>query len=109
MTSSDQPNPTPSAPRAGLAGAMATFRVPFFGIYWANSIFEFLAFGIQQTAKQWLITDLTASRTVLGLVGFIMGVIGLVVSPFAGVLSDRMSKRNLLVITRVFFLMILAV
>ena len=52
---------------------METFRLPFYGRYWVTNLLQFFSFNMQLLAKQWLITDLTPSRTLLGLVGFIQG------------------------------------
>ena len=79
---------------------METFRIPFYGRYWVTNLLQFFSFNMQLLAKQWLITDLTPSRTLLGLVGFIQGSMGVVSSPIAGVIVDRVSKRDLMRVGR---------
>ena len=79
---------------------METFRLPFYGRYWVTNLLQFFSFNMQLLAKQWLITDLTPSRTLLGLVGFIQGGMGVVSSPIAGVIVDRVSKRDLMRVGR---------
>ena len=77
-----------------------TFRLPFFGRYWVTNLLQFFSFNMQLLAKQWLIIDLTPSRTLLGLVGFIQGGMGVISSPMAGVIVDRVSKRDLMRVGR---------
>ena len=79
---------------------METFRLPFYGRYWVTNLLQFFSFNMQLLAKQWLTTDLTPSRTLLGLVGFIQGGMGVVSSPIAGVIVDRVSKRDLMRVGR---------
>lgn len=49
---------------------------------------------------QWLVTSLTESRAVVGLVGFVQGAAVVLTSPLAGVAVDRLSKRHLLMAGR---------
>lgn len=49
---------------------------------------------------QWLVTEITTSRTLLGLVGFAQGTVVAAASPIAGVAADRFAKRHLLVAAR---------
>ena len=81
-------------------GPIATFRVPYFFQYWLSNLLQFFSFNMQVIAGQWLMTDLTPSRTLLGMVGFSQGIMVVLTSPFAGVAVDRMSKRNLMIVGR---------
>lgn len=82
------------------SGPIATFRVPYFFQYWLSNLLQFFSFNMQVIAGQWLMTDLTPSRTMLGMVGFFQGIMVVLASPFAGVAVDRMSKRNLMIVGR---------
>lgn len=82
------------------SGPIATFRVPYFFQYWLSNLLQFFSFNMQVIAGQWLMTDLTPSRTMLGMVGFSQGIMVVLASPFAGVAVDRMSKRNLMIVGR---------
>jgi len=55
---------------------------------------------MQRVAMSWLVYRLTASEFSLGLVSFLGLIPVLVLSPFAGVLADRVDRRNLLVATQ---------
>ncbi len=79
---------------------LAAFRVPNFLPLWLSNLLQFLSAQVQGLTLQWLVTELTASRTLLGLVGFVQGTVVAGASPVAGVAVDRFSKRNLLVCCR---------
>ena len=96
-------------PTALRAGPLGTFRAPYFARYWLSTLLQFLAFAMQMIGLQWLITDLTPSRTALGLVGFVQGTIVAGASPVAGVAVDRFPKRNLMVICRAALALIIVV
>lgn len=54
------------------------------------------------TATAWLIYRLTGSALLLGLVGFCGQLPAFILTPFAGLIVDRMSRRRLLLITQTF-------
>lgn len=62
---------------------------------------QFFGTQVQLFTLQWLVTDLTASRTILGLVVSIQGAAVAVSSPVAGVAADRLPRRNLLITSRI--------
>ncbi len=55
---------------------------------------------MQSTAQQYLIYDITNSTILLGFVTFMAGVPTLVLTLLGGVIADRFSRRNLMVITQ---------
>ena len=59
---------------------------------------------MQQVAVTWLIYRLTQSPVLLGLVGFLGMIPSFVLTPLAGVLSDRWSRYRLLFFTQVVFM-----
>lgn len=75
---------------------LATLRVPHFRPLWLSNLIQFTAVSAQWVTLQWLVTSLTDSRTVLGLVGFVQGGVIFATSPLAGVAVDRLSKRRVL-------------
>lgn len=84
----------------GLRGALAILRIPHFRPLIVSNFAHIIAIQTATIAMQWLITGLTPSRTVIGLVGFVQfGAIALM-SPLGGVIADRVSKRSLLVAGR---------
>jgi MFS family permease len=56
---------------------------------------------IQATAMSWLVYRLSGSAFLLGVTGFASQIPMLLVSPFAGVLSDRFDRRSVLVVMQV--------
>ena len=61
---------------------------------------------IQNVAQSWLVFQLTNSAFLLGVVGFLGSIPIFVLSLFGGVLADRVNKRNILIFTQVFFMLI---
>ena len=60
-----------------------------------------VGFWMQQVALGWLVLDLTDSPFYLGLASFARSIPMLVVSPFGGVLADRLDRRFLIISTQV--------
>lgn len=77
-----------------------TFRIPHFFTLWSSNLIQFVSAFIYTVVLGWLVTSLTESRTVVGLVGFVQGGVMFLASPLAGVAVDRLSKRRLLVVGR---------
>jgi MFS family permease len=55
---------------------------------------------MQRIAMSWLVYRLTNSAFLLGLVGFTSQIPLFLLTPFAGVLADRMNRRRVLVVTQ---------
>ena len=89
------PPPTPKGPRLTRALQHRNFRL-FFG---GQSI-SLVGTWITRVATGWLIYRLTGSALLLGVAGFAGQVPTLVITPFAGVLVDRMDRRRMLLITQ---------
>lgn len=102
-------DPTPREEPDPGGGSGSAFRQPHFTQYWISNILQGLAAGLQMLASQWLITSLTTSRTLLGLVGFVQGIIVAFSSPLAGVAADRFAKRDLMLAGRVGALLVLGI
>lgn len=56
---------------------------------------------MQGTALSWLVYRLTDSELMLGVVGFASMIFSFIVSPIAGVLTDRYDRRRMLTITQI--------
>jgi len=80
---------------------LAAFRLPYFPAYFLSNLLQYVSGQLQAFTLQWLVTELTTSRTLLGTVGFVQGASVTLALPAAGVASDRYPKRHLLVIGRV--------
>jgi MFS family permease len=92
-------NTEPAAP-AARPRALEAFRTPHFGAVWLSNVLQFFGTQVQLFTLQWLVTDLTASRTILGLVTSIQGATVAAASPVAGVAADRLPRRDVLVASR---------
>jgi MFS family permease len=55
---------------------------------------------MQIIAQGWLVYEISGSELALGVVGFASAIPALVISPMAGVIADRVSRRALLVATQ---------
>jgi len=82
--------------RAG-AGPLQVLRTPYYGRVWLSNLLHFVGSQVQLFALQWFVTDVTASRTILGLVTTVQGTTVALASPAAGVAADRLPRRGLLV------------
>ncbi len=71
-----------------------------FRLYWSTNALFFLGSQMQVATRQWLVLELTSSRSILGLTGFLQGIMVLCLSPAGGVMADRLSKRNILIVGR---------
>jgi len=67
--------------------------------FWSQ-MFSLFGTWMESTALGFLVFDLTKSPAYLGLVGFAAGVPTWLFMLYAGVIADRMPRRNLLVITQ---------
>jgi MFS family permease len=71
------------------------YRLWFFG-----QMVSLMGTWMQSTAQGYLIYQLTGSPAYLGLVGFVGGLPALLFTLFGGVIADRISRRNMMVITQ---------
>ncbi|MBA4180611.1 MAG: hypothetical protein C0506_08500 [Anaerolinea sp.] len=65
---------------------------------WIGTTVAFLAFMMSSVVQSLVAFDLTGKNGAVGLVAVGMGVSTILVSPFGGVIADRMSKRRLLLV-----------
>lgn len=71
---------------------------PEYRVLWAGSTLAFLAFMMSSVVQSVVAFDLTGKNGAVGFVALGMGVATILVSPFGGVIADRVSKRRLLLI-----------
>lgn len=60
---------------------------------------------MQHVAMSWLVYRLTGSVFLLGLVGFTSQAPTFILSPFAGVITDRLNRHKIMIATQVFFML----
>lgn len=90
----------PSKPGNANIGTFHALKYSNYRFLWLGNWFTSAAMWIQQTTIGWVVYDLTDSGSLLGAVNSVRGLPTLVVSPIAGVLSDRMSPRRIISISQ---------
>ena len=69
-------------------------------LFFTGQGISLLGTTLQQIALGWYVYRLTGSQVLLGTIGFLNQVPGLVISPIAGVLSDRLDCRRALLLVQ---------
>ena len=82
------------------SGMLSPFRHRSYRLFFAGQTVSLIGFWMQAIAQAWLVYRLTGSPLLLGLVAFAGQVPVLFVSPFAGVLADRLDRRRVLLATQ---------
>lgn len=107
-------NSTPSPPPAHdeahremgtIALAFRALRHPNFRLFTFGQSLSLIGTWMQQVAVGWLVYRLTNSAFLLGLVSFVGQAPGFFLTPFAGVLADRLNKQRIVIVAQ--FLMML--
>jgi len=84
----------------GFGVMFRTLRYRNYRLFFAGQGVSLVGTWMQQVALSWLIYRLTDSVFLLGIVGFAGQFPTFVLSPFAGVLSDRWNRHRTLVLTQ---------
>jgi MFS family permease len=71
-------------------------RYPDFRVLWAGNVGTMLGQWVQFAAQGYLVYQLSGSGFQVGAVGFVTGASSLVSSPFAGLITDHASRRDVL-------------
>jgi len=79
-------------------GTFASLRIHNFRLLLTGTTLSNAAQWIQLVTLSWLVYDLTGSGTILGTINMVRSVAALIMIPMAGVLIDRLNRRNLLLI-----------
>ncbi|MGL4649769.1 MAG: MFS transporter, partial [Caldilineaceae bacterium] len=90
--------PAAAEPRRSTFAALRhrNFRLYAFGM-----LVSMAGSWMQAVAQGWLVYELSRSERTLGVVAFAAAIPALIISPWAGVLLDRVSKRSVLLVTQV--------
>ncbi len=88
-------------PRSRFSHAWRALRHPNFRLYFVGQSISLVGTWITRIATSWLVYRLTGSAFLLGVVGFAGQIPTFLLAPFAGVLVERMNRRQLLVWTQV--------
>jgi MFS family permease len=90
-----------SAPPGRYAHAWRALRHRNFRLYFTGQSISLIGTWMTRVATSWLVYRLTGSALLLGVVGFAGQIPTFILAPFAGVLVDRVNRRNLLVWTQI--------
>ncbi len=89
-----------TAAQNSKANPFASLRHRNFQLYFGGQLISNAGTWMQTIAQGWLVYQLTHSDLILGIVGFAAAIPSLIVSPWGGVVVDRVPKRGLLIITQ---------
>lgn len=73
-------------------------------LFFSGQCISLIGTWIQQVALSWLIYTLTKSALLMGIIAFTASIPALIISPFAGVLIDRIDKYKAIIILQALFL-----
>lgn len=85
---------------SGLKFLFRTLQSRNYRLFFVGQFISLIGTWIQQLAVSWLVYKMTNSVFLLGLVGFASQLPIFVLSPFAGVWSDRFNRHRILVLTQ---------
>jgi MFS family permease len=94
------PKPDKAQQRVSISGTFASLRYRNYRLWFTGQMVSLVGTWMQSTAQAFLVYQLTGSPAYLGYVGFAAGVPAILFSLHGGMISDRMSKRNLMVLTQ---------
>jgi MFS family permease len=95
----DEPIASDTPPR-GSSTTFAALRHRNFQLYFGGQLISNIGTWMQIIAQGWVVYQIGHSELTLGLVAFASAIPVLVISPWAGVIVDRMSRRTLLMLTQ---------
>lgn len=91
------------------AGTFSPFRYPVFRAIWIANLFSNLGATIQSVGAAWLMTDLTESNQLIGLVQASATVPIMLFGVFAGAIADNFDRRRVMLAAQVGMLVTSAV
>jgi len=94
------PQPVPNQRRFNAQSTFAALRHRNYRLWFIGQLVSLMGTWMQSTAQGYLIFELTHSPAYLGYVGFAAGIPSWLFTLYGGLIADRMSRRNLLVITQ---------
>ncbi len=93
-------------PEKSMSVIKTTFRslrYRNFRLFWIGQCVSLIGTWMQRTAQTWLVLQLTKSAFLVGLMGVFQFLPIFMFSLFAGVVADRFSKRNVMLVTQSMF------
>ena len=83
-----------------LSRTFSALRHRNYRLWFAGQIVMLVGTWMQSTAQGYLVYELTGSTAYLGVVSFAAGIPSWMFTLYGGVVADRFSRRNLLIITQ---------
>ena len=87
-------------PRPSFQQAFTSLKYRNYRLWFTGQLASLVGTWMQTTAQGFLVYQLTSSAAFLGYVGFAGGVATWLFTLYGGVISDRMSRRTLMIITQ---------
>ena len=88
--------------RGGIRGygqrTFSSLRIADFRVLWIGNVGTMLGQWVQFAAQGYLVFHLTGSPFQVGAVGFVRGISSVTVAPFAGTVTDRFSRKSVLMV-----------
>lgn len=92
--------PQEPRPFAALPGGFAPLGYRDYLLFWVGFLVSNTGRWAEMTAALWLVAEMSDSPILLGGIGLARAVPAILLSPFAGVVADRVDQRRLLLITQ---------
>ena len=83
-----------------ISQTFSALKYPNFRLWFSGQIVSLIGTWMQATAQGFLLYELTESPVMLGVAGFAGGIPIWLFSLYSGVISDRISRRKILIITQ---------
>jgi MFS family permease len=91
--------------RINLKIVLRALKHKNYRLFFTGQIISLTGSWMQQVALSWLVYRISGSAFILGLVGFSSQIPILFLTPFAGVLIDRMNKHRIIIATQVLLML----
>lgn len=98
-----------NAPGTAPGGTFAPFRYPTFRAIWIANLFSNLGGTIQSVGAAWLMTELTRSHQLIGLVQSSATLPIMLLGMFAGAIADNFDRRRVMLAAQIGMLVVSAV
>jgi len=82
------------------SGLLRVFRHRNYRLFFTGQIVSLMGSWMQNTAQPWLVYDITHSKLLLGVVSFCSTVPVFFITPFGGMVADRVDRRKFLLVTQ---------
>ena len=100
MSSQAPPAPPPPDQHSSISYVWRALRHRNFRLFFGGQTISLMGTWMTRIATSWLVYRLTGSAFLLGVVGFAGQIPTFLLAPVAGVLVDRLNRRNVLLVTQ---------